>query len=645
MKITKARVKNFRCVLDSEPIEVGQITCLVGKNESGKTSLLRAIERFNPLDAEKKRKFSQDFDWPRMAYADYRDDAPVLEITWLVEDGDLIALEKELGKDALKTRSFVATVKYNGSSTWGIQLDEEKVRSHLFQAAGLDSNERSALHAVDFEKIEAHIAEKGVPDSPRLQNLVATINGFRKKDPELRAIDLLAEAAPKILYFDSYDRMSGKVSVNKLREDKNNNRLSRGDTIFLNFLEHAGTGLDELGNAKNAESLFARFEGASNVITRKIFKYWRQNKHLGVKFSRNEALPEDPPPFNSGQVFHTRIENRLHGVTVNFDERSAGFTWFFSFLVQFALIKKKHGNVIILLDEPGLNLHGKAQNDLLRFITEELMPNHQVIYTTHSPFMVPPDHLDWVRTVEDVVSEDDSGNVVETKGTKVGQSVMATDADTLFPLQGALGYEITQSLFIGPNNLLVEGPGDVVYLTVASNELKRRGKIGLDSRWTLVPSGGVDKVGAFVSLFGGNKLNVAVLTDFAAGQKGKVESLRKSDILKKGHVFTAADITSTPEADIEDIWGDEVFCRIVNATYALKGKLVLKPGSLPAGTRVLKKVEDVFRADAAYPEFNHYGPAEWLMRNSAELEKTDADTSAALARFEGFFKQVNALLK
>jgi predicted ATP-dependent endonuclease of OLD family len=119
---------------------------------------------------------------------------------------------------------------------------------------------------------------------------------------------------------------------------------------------------------------------------------------------------------------------------MDFDERSAGFTWFFSFLVQFSQVKKKFGNVIILLDEPGLSLHGKAQADLLRFIDEELKPHHQVIYTTHSPFMVPADKLATVRTVEDVVIEKEDKEI-EVHGTKISTDVLKVDRDTLFPLQ------------------------------------------------------------------------------------------------------------------------------------------------------------------------------------------------------------------
>ena len=130
-------------------------------------------------------------------------------------------------------------------------------------------------------------------------------------------------------------------------------------------------------------------------------------------------------------------------MSVPFSERSAGFIWFFSFLVKFAQIKKNRGNVIILLDEPGLTLHGTAQQDLLRYFAEQLAPKHQLIYSTHSPFMVPANHLASVRTVEDVVVRDDRARKI-SQGTKIRADVLTTDPQTNFPIFGAMGFEVTQ---------------------------------------------------------------------------------------------------------------------------------------------------------------------------------------------------------
>jgi AAA ATPase domain len=357
--------------------------------------------------------------------------------------------------------------------------------------------------------------------------------------------------------------------------------------------------------------------------------------------------PGDPAPFNSGSIFRTRIENQLHQVTVPFDDRSTGFVWFFSFLALFSQVKKRDkGRIILLLDEPGLSLHGKAQADLLRYFKEKLAPDHQVIYTTHSPFMVPPDNLLSARTVEDVVVHR-AGEQPEVHGTKVGSDVLSTDRDTLFPLQGALGYEITQSLFVGKYTLLVEGPSDLLYLKAMSEELRSRSRASLDPRWTLCPTGGIDKVSAFMSLFGGNRLHVAVLTDFASGQKTKVENLRRSKLLLDGHVLTVDTYAGQAEADTEDLLGGAFFVTLVNTCYGLKGKNVV-PSAPSSGGRIVKFVEEHFRAlPDSVPEFDHYTPSTYLTEHrSTVLKKVDEiELEAALGRFEKVFTELNALLQ
>ena len=279
---------------------------------------------------------------------------------------------------------------------------------------------------------------------------------------------------PKFMLFSQYQRMEGQVSLQEIAKRKSANQLNANDQVFLALCDMAGTDVDAASKIQKFESLVAKFEGASNKITSEIFRYWSQNRFLQVQFRLDPAQPNDPPPFNAGHVFRTRIYNQLHLVTVPFDDRSTGFVWFFSFLALFSQVKKRYsGRLILLLDEPGLSLHGKAQGDLLRYFKERLLPDQQVIFTTHSPFMVPPDNLLCARTVEDVVKFRD-GQVEEILGTKVGSDVLSTDKDTLFPLQGALGYEITQSLFVGEHTLLVEGPSDLLYLTAMSEELRTR---------------------------------------------------------------------------------------------------------------------------------------------------------------------------
>ena len=180
-------------------------------------------------------------------------------------------------------------------------------------------------------------------------------------------------------------------------------------------------------------------------------------------------------------------------LSLPFEERSSGFQWFFSFLSAFSEYDYNEEPVVILLDEPGIGLHARAQADFLRLIDERLAQRCQVIYTTHSPFMIQPGKLERARVVED------RGREV---GAVISSDVLTTDTDTLFPLQGALGYDLAQHLFIGPDNLVVEGTSDLIYLSVLSGYLIDQDREGLNERWTITPVGGADLVPTFVALLG-----------------------------------------------------------------------------------------------------------------------------------------------
>jgi predicted ATP-dependent endonuclease of OLD family len=201
-------------------------------------------------------------------------------------------------------------------------------------------------------------------------------------------------------------------------------------------------------------------------------------------------------------------------VSVPFDERSRGFVWFFSFLAYFTNLEQaSDSDLILLLDEPGLSLHARAQEDLLRLIDERLAPSHQVIYTTHSPFVVSAGHPDRVRTVIDQ----------DKVGTKVSTDIFKADEDTAFPLLAAMGIELTQTLFVGQNKLLLEGPSDLIYCDVLTEALALQERVGLDPRWVKVPIGGAGKLSTFAALLGAHKLNVAVIVDSSAKDVGAIK--------------------------------------------------------------------------------------------------------------------------
>jgi len=652
MQLRKARVSNFKIVDDSNEFTLDQVTCLIGKNESGKTALLEALYRLNPYDPE-AGEYDKIQDYPRRYLLEYEErhagrEACVVSTTWELDDMDVNAVEKVLGTGTLTSREVQVYKKYNDKGTgWIISIDETRVIEHIIETAGLylEEAERARRHKTVAE-LKGYLYTKlaSASTSEAENKALHTIHAFPNHDPKEAAVGALR--LPTFLYFSDYDLMSGTVALEDLLQRKTNHpsRLSPSENVFLAFLSFVGTSLEEISSIERFEPLKARLEAASNKITRDMLEYWSQNRSLRVLFSLDAAQPADPAPFNRGRILHTRIYNPLHEVSMSFNDRSRGFVWFFSFLVLFSQVRKSYGkDVIILLDEPGLSLHARAQADLLRYIDERLKQDYQVIYTTHSPFMVDSRNLLNVRTVQDVMVDNGTGQV-QMLGSKVTDFVSTTDRDTIFPLQGALGYEIGKRLPVAEYSLMVRSPSDLLYLTGFSEALKNRGRTHLSPRWTVCPIGGVNSIAAFASLLGNTDLRVAVLVDHGLGEKNGTVDPRRSKVLRDGHVLMLSLYVDKPDADVEDVIGWRNYLTLVNKAYGLVGTTELKDEE-QAEERVAKVVEDRFRTMASVKSgFSRYIPSEYFIRHRDAVFTALPDVPTALDRFEGIFKDLNDIL-
>jgi predicted ATPase len=657
MLLSNAEVKSFKSIENSGEVIIDpKVTILVGQNESGKTAFLQALHK--SASVEPNVKFNITEDYPRKNLNAYEREhtsnpAVVTELTYTLNKEEISLINSDLGFELFSNFSFTLYYKYNNRSTVSITVPEKAFVTNLVNNSGLTVEKKEAVSKSDsIRKLIKELEDLDLngEENDFLESLKAK---FTENENWHSVLSLyiwtkhINPRIPQFLYFDDYRVLPGKINLPELQRKVEASKtdpsiLKDEDKTALSLLNMAGVELADLNNSSGYENIKAKLEAISNSITDKVFEYWRQNQELDVEFDIRQD-PNDQAPYNNGNNLYIRIKNRRHRVTVPFNQRSKGFIWFFSFIVWFDSIKeqmKTKRDLILLLDEPGLSLHALAQADFLYYI-DDLTKNHQIIYTTHSPFMVPNDLLHQVRMVEDKLRD----------GTKVTSNISSSDPKTLFPLQAALGYTIAQNLFISKKNLLVEGPADLIYLKFFSAFLESKSKTYLSPEITIIPAGGLDKLVTFIALLGGNELDIAVLHDYNSKPDPRIDSLVKEKIISGKYVLNYAQFrtsknSSLQSSDVEDMISSKLYLSLFNSAYSkeLCGQEILE-SELPEGERIVDRINRYLKSKSITLRpsggFNHYLIANHLAAKPPAPSKIDAKT---IERFEALFVRINSLL-
>ncbi len=667
MILTKAVVGPYRSINTPQTVDVDpNVTVLVGMNEAGKTVFLKALHK--TLDAQGKEAFNPTDDYPRRHLTTYlktHDDEPATAVvfTYKPTKAELDTINRALHCNLDESFTFTVTHNYANTRTIDINVSETSALAALQKSAGLSTDAVKALSESKTIR-EAHTKLSAIDltetDSEFSEALKKRIDTSTWKNSTVLSFEVwkrLSVSIPKFLYFSDYDLLPGKMNladlksrVTTLKNDPSKKALIEPKHLaILALLRIAGVDLDDFDGKTTYEEMRAKVEGVSINLTDKVLEFWKQNEDLEVEVDIRPD-PTDVTPFDNGPNLYLRIKNRRHrGVTTPFDQRSRGFIWFFSFLVWFDSVRDQlassgvdaSSNLILLLDEPGLALHALAQEDFLNYI-DELSKGHQVIYTTHSPFMVRSERLHQVRIVEDKADV----------GTTVSDNLSGSDPRTIFPLQAALGWNVAQNLFISKTNLLVEGVSELAYLQTMSAILSAGGETGLDSDTTIVPVGGLSNVATFTSLLGANGLSVALLLDYSGRPDQKLESLIHQKLVQKKAVFNASQFRDlkkvgqdTVPSDIEDLFTVKLYLTLFNKAFAkhLNGVTITEE-DLPAGDRIVQRIEKFLasRGIELRPSggFNHYTVAATFSTNPGI--KVDAGTKS---RFSALFNAINRYLE
>lgn len=626
MLLKKVTIHKYKSFLTEQSYEVeSAITRIVGKNESGKTALLEALAKSNYFEDNAEFKFDKDLDYPRSELTKVRNENPaVLTCEYELSDDIIKSVEDDFAEGIVAGKTFSVTSYYdNKKTTTGIIVDFDVFKEWLIADFDIGDQCKELIHAATaYSELESTVSENNsLPGMKEIEGELDRIkkdsHGWTKPLQGYIYHKYVSPAIPKLWYFSDYFSLPCRINLNEFSSGRPTGSLTSEELKIAKALfELSGLQLSDIQSESNFEVFKAQLEATSNAITDDMFEYWSTNQNLEIRFEIEHAP-------NNVRYLNIRIYNSKHRVTLPLKNRSKGFLWFFSFLVWFSKIQgDKKSKYILLLDEPGLSLHASAQSDLLRFIDEKLAPDYQVIYTTHSPFMIDSLKLNEVRTVYDTQNP--------KVGSVVSDAVEEKDSDTLFPLQAALGYTIAQNLYVSPNNLLVEGISDLVYLNHFSAILKEAGKEGLKEDVTIVPVGGADKIATFISLMRGNELSTVCMLDTFTDQsaQARLKRMVEQKIIADKKILFYHMVINQDFADIEDLFSKEEYLTLYNGAFGT----TVQMSDLDADKPIMAQLKRI-----SGKTFNHYSPANYMAKNIGTL----TFSNETLERFEKLFKLVN----
>ncbi|MCA8940338.1 MAG: ATP-binding protein, partial [Planctomycetes bacterium] len=432
----------------------------------------------------------------------------------LTEEG-MKSLEELFGEGAITENEVAIEKRYNNVRYFAISHDEAIHVRHLVAKAGLpDSIAKNLSKTGTFKELLMACRQIDNP-AKSLQDFHYQLEQWHDQPLMKRMINALD--IPTFFYFSEYSLMPGSISISELKDASEGQAAQESHYTALALVQRIGAKLDDFLDLSNYETLKAELEDASNRITDEVYGYWTQHSDIEFEFSLQPVMNDAKVHVDT--LLHLRIRNRADRVSVPFDKRSRGFVWFFSFIVAFSQYRNEGNRVLLVLDEPGHSLHPKAQRDLLRYLEAEVAPYHQVLYSTHSPFMIDTAKTERVR----VVADGGSG-----RGTYVTDDASELDPEANFTLRAALAFDLAEGLFEGIYTLIVAKPADVIWLRVVSELLSAEGRTGLSEAWTVVPAGASGRVAAYVSLLGMNNVNLGVFLSLAKDERKRLEGLFES---------------------------------------------------------------------------------------------------------------------
>lgn len=543
MKLVAFRIFNFRSIVDSGWVEFSpdNVTVLVGQNESGKTSVLSALHSVlggANITPDDKRIGADDpyvlirlrITLAEIEKSGYLSRASIAEkralVRYLEQRGDVVELR--LWRLA-KAGSAILSERMH-------QLVDEAQYSEIYE-------EELSIHG------------NAVPASTDQPTAVEEASEVDEPLDAKAAAEILYDLMPWAVFFSA----DTGLLPNTVDIDDKGKPSGTGAIAASNFLSVAEIDLPSLvkGDGRYRENILNK---ANQRISENFGKFWSQVIGAASKLSLKCAFEHygTSAGEKAGKPYlefwiadgNTQLYPR---------QRSQGVTWFLSFFLQLRATEKSKDVRLFLLDEPGANLHEKAQEDVLRLV-DELRADIAILYSTHSPKMIEYDKLFRIRAVQRNGEKEDSPTAIID-----AHHLGAASSDTLSPLLNAMGADMSQQAVVKKRrNVILEEISGFYYLKAFWQLLDRKEEAHF------IAATGVNKVPQIANMFLGWGLEYVVAVDDDK-QGREVYNLLKKELCGDRDDFAKRLILKFPSCTaIEEVFSREDFSKFVvntNSTH------------------------------------------------------------------------------